>query len=270
MRLLLLLLTLITLPTWAQATREQPKWEVGVFLGMVSLPQYMGSNERYQLALPLPYFTYRSKRLKITGQGVRTYLFSNHNITLDASFGAGLPVKNGNQARTGMPNLPFTLQAGPRLNWQIHHDAQEDVRLRLPVRWTMDTSLHHVGWLFEPELLRTKYITPDWSYRLSGGALFATQRYNERFYGVPTAYATANRPAYQAQGGLHSVFLRAASYYHYDDNLFIMFASRYRNMQVGTVAHSPLVKKAHDFSLFLGVSYRFWQSDERIEDDEEE
>ena len=258
------------LPSWAKATPVQPKWEVGVFLGMLSIPQYMGSNERYQLAFPMPYFTYRSERLRVTGQGVRTYLFKNHDLTLDASFGAGLPVKNGNQARIGMPNLPFTLQAGPRLNWQLQHNASEDVRVRFPVRWNMDTSFHGVGWLFEPEILRTKRITPAWSYRLSAGALFATQAYQERFYSVPAAYATANRPAYQAKGGLHSVFLRVASYYHYDDNLFIMFASRYRNMQVGTIAASPLVKKTHAFSVFLGVSYRFWQSDEKIEDDEEE
>jgi len=273
MRHLLSFITITLLSCWSLnlwAAELKPKWEVGGALALTSIPQYMGSNERYQLAFPVPYFIYRSPRVHINRGGIRTTIFDSQSISLDASFGAGLPVRNGNQARQGMPNLPFTFQLGPRLNWQIQESDTQGLKFRLPLRWNVDTSFHSVGWLTEPELLWNLDPTPSVRVYMGIGATLASQAFNERYYSVANIYATPTRPSYQAQAGFHSAFLRGSINYQFSDNLSMFTAMRYRNMSIGRVAQSPLVKIPHYLSVFLGMSYLFWSSDEKVWSDEEE
>jgi len=85
------------------ADAEKPLWAAGIAVGAATLPHYMGSDERYTFAAPIPYIIYRGERVKIGREGITTELFGRHNLTLDASLGIGLPVRNSNRARAGMP-----------------------------------------------------------------------------------------------------------------------------------------------------------------------
>jgi len=266
----IIFLTLFSLNSTLWAAELKPKWEVGAALALASVPQYMGSNERYQLALPLPYFIYRSPHLHVNRGGILTKIIDGAYLSLDLSFGAGLPVRNGNQARQGMPNLPFTFQMGPRLNWQIYDSDKHGLKFRLPLRWNVDTTLHSVGWLTEPELLWTFEPSTVLTTNLGVGVTFASQAFNDRYYSVENIYATPSRPAYKARAGLHSTFVRASISYQVSDDVAMFAAMRYRNMRVGMVAQSPLVKTPHYVSIFMGMSYLFWASDEKVMSDDDE
>jgi len=258
------MLLLLSLPSAAVAADTLPKWELGVGLGAVSLPQYMGSNERYQLAFPLPYFIYRGDRVKVDRGGIRAEILGIKRLSLDASFGGGLPVRNSNKARAGMPELKFSFQFGPRLNWQIKETDNYGVRLRLPWRWSVDTSGKSLGWLSEPELQWQLNPNTSTQYRIGIGALYTSGKFNNTYYGVSPQYATANRAAYQAKAGLHSLSISAAVSHRWSDRVNIFAATRYRNLSAGVVANSPLVRDKNYLSAVVGVTYSIWQSNETV------
>ena len=61
-----------------------------------------------------------------------------------------------------------------------------------------------VGAVFAPSL-NLDYLgagpLSGWNFGVLAGPLYAQRRYNEYFYGVAPAFATATRPAFEASGG---------------------------------------------------------------------
>jgi len=248
----------------SETATEKPLWEVGIAVGGATLPQYMGSDERYFIAASLPYLIYRGKRLKIDRSGISSELFGIRNLTLDASLGIGLPVRNSNLARAGMPELKFSLQVGPRLNWKLYQGDNSKITLRLPYRGVIDTSGRWLGWVSEPDLSIRFQPRPELNVQLTGGALFGSRLFHNTYYGVGPLYATAARPAYHASAGLHSLSVAARLRYSISDSLTLFSTIRYRNLSAGAVAASPLVKD-HDYLLAtIGVTWSFWMSEETV------
>jgi len=248
----------------AMADDSLPRWEIGIAAGAVSLPQYMGSDERYTIAMPLPYFIYRSDRLNFDRNGLRAELLERGRWSVDLSLGAGLPVRNTNRARAGMPALHFSLQAGPRLNWRFYDTDSSAWSLRLPWRGVMDVKGKYLGWVSEPDLQLRLQPTDDMVWRLTAGALVASSRYNDTYYSVAPIFATATRPAYQARGGLHSLSASTSLMWSINERLRLYASVRYRNLSPGVVAGSPLVKTPHYLSAAVGLAWSFYQSDERV------
>lgn len=259
-----LALALLLLPQIATAEEALPRWEAGFGGGVISLPQYMGSDERYTLGLPLPFVIYRGDRVNLDRNGLRANMFDLGKFSLDASLGAGLPVKNSNRARAGMPDLHFSLQAGPRINWDFHATEASRFSLRLPWRGVMDVKGHYLGWLVEPDLQLRLRPNDDLEYRLNAGVLFASQRYNDTYYSVAPAYATPSRPAFRARGGLHSLSAAGSVLWKIDDRLRLFGRLHYRNLSPGVVAGSPLVKTPHYLSAAIGIVWIFYQSEEKV------
>ncbi|WP_238701840.1 MipA/OmpV family protein [Mariprofundus erugo] len=252
------------------AEKALPKWELGLGGGAVSLPQYMGSDERYTLAVPVPYVVYRGDRFKVDRDGIRAELFGLKQLTLDASFGAGLPVRNSNRARAGMPELKFNFQAGPRLNWQIYDSELSDLKLRLPWRGIIDTSGTTPGWLLEPDLQYRLRPTSQLSLRLNAGILYASRGFNNTYYGVAPQFVTPARAAYTARAGLHSLAAGATVRYAITDDVTLYGALRYRNLKAGVVSNSPLVRSQNYLAIAVGMTWSIWQSDEAATTEEHE
>lgn len=244
-----------------EAVKVLPKWELGVALGAASLPQYMGSNERYTFAAPLPYFIYRGERIRMDRGGLSAALFNNDRLSLDLSLGVGLPVRNSNSARTGMPSLKFNLQAGPRLNWSVFKNQHSTVNFRLPLRGAIDTSGSMLGWLSEPDIQIRHQVSPDLKLEFTAGLLFASKKYHSIYYDVAPVFVTPTRTAYRASGGLHSVSLTAKQVYQYSDHIRLFSAIRYRNLKPGAISNSPLVKDSHYFSIMVGMAWSIFQSE---------
>lgn len=260
---LLALVICCWIPAADAAEADLPRWEAGIAVGGASLPQYMGSDERYTFALPVPFVIYRGERLNLDRNGLRAELFGNRDVSLDASLGIGLPVRNNNRARAGMPNLYFSLQAGPRINWRLYAGERGDLTVRLPWRGVMDVKGHYLGWVTEPDLRLRYQFTEDTGLRLTTGALFASRQFNAYYYDVDPLYATATRPTYRAGAGLHSLSLSGALFWRISPRLRMFTTLRYRNLSPGVVSNSPLVKTPHYLSGALGIAWTFYQSDER-------
>ena len=155
----------------------------------------------------MPYFVYRGVILKSDHDGPRARFFNRNRVELNLSVYATTPVRN-DSARAGMPDLKSTLELGASLNFHLWRSADERYKLdlRLPVRaaLTVEASPHMIGLFVAPHLsldIAEFRGARGWKLGLLAGPLFANRRYNDYFYTMAPQYATAERPAYEAQGG---------------------------------------------------------------------
>jgi outer membrane scaffolding protein for murein synthesis (MipA/OmpV family) len=250
-----------------------PLWEAGAGVTVISLPDYRGSDERRSWVLPFPYLVYRGEFLQADERRVRGLFFKTERVELDASVSGTPPVNsNENDARRGMPDLDATLEIGPSLNFLLLQgdDRKARLELRLPVRAALASDFSHVnfaGWMFQPNLnldLRDVLGHGGWKFGMLAGPVFSDRRYNQYFYGVDPAYATASRPAYNASGG-------------YAGSQFIVALSkRYREFWIGGFAKwdtlnnavfidSPLVKTNQYFAAGVAVAWIFGESRIKVE-----
>jgi outer membrane scaffolding protein for murein synthesis (MipA/OmpV family) len=242
------------------------KWEIGLAAGVVSYPDYMGSDQQRVLALGVPYVIYRSRYLRLDRGGLRGILLATPRLSLDLGLSLGPPVSSGsNTARQGMPALNLTVEAGPRLNWLLADNRSGRWIARLAWRQAVDIRGHDVGAVAEPGLIWEPAMADSpWSWRFGAGALWASQRYNAHYYAVDPIYATATRPAYQATGGWHSVYADARLRYRFSPYLSASTFVRLRDMSGGVVADSPLVRRKVNWLGVVAVTWSFWQSEARV------
>jgi len=273
-RTLPLILAPMLLAGWqANASEERlPLWELGIGGGAFSLPQYMGSDERYTYPFAFPYIIYRGERWRLDRSGLRSRLFDSDRLSLDVSLSGGLPVKNSNKARAGMPDIHWTAEIGPKIGWQISDSERIGWSAHLASRAAINIRGKYVGWVTEP-YLRYIYRIPvsDGNLRIKTdiGALYGSQRYHETYYGVTPVYATATRPAYQAKSGLHSIYMKARVRYPIKDNMELFASLQARTLSAGVVKASPLVKSNLYTTAAFGMVWIFATSDETVMRDEE-
>ena len=264
-----LTLLLLFLPVWqASASEEQlPLWEVGVGAGAFSLPQYMGSDERYTYPFVFPYLIYRGERWRLDRSGLRSRLFDLDRLSLDVSLSGGLPVKNSNRARLGMPKIYLTGEIGPRINWLLSESESNRWSVHIPSRAAVNIRGRYVGWVTDPYLRYVHHHPVEHGkirFKVDVGALYGSQRFHETYYGVDPIYSTVVRPAYRAKAGLHSLFAKARVVYPMTETLGLFSSVQYRSLSVGVVKDSPLVKQTGYTSIALGLIWRFSESDEKV------
>jgi outer membrane scaffolding protein for murein synthesis (MipA/OmpV family) len=261
----------LPLPAHAE---ERPLWELGVGATGLYLPDYRGADQGRGYIFPFPYLVYRGERFKVDREGIRGIFFDLDQVELDVSVFGTPPVDSSdNQARQGMPDLDATLQVGPVLEITLARDRKIDytyrLRLRLPARAAFATDIVHwsyIGWVFYPHLdleLRPEFLGGRWNTSFSAGPLYATQKYNEYFYGVAPQFATLERPAYQAPGG-YSGWTFFASFSRRFDKLWVGGYVRYDTLNGATFESSPLVKRDYAVSAGIGVAWIFAESATKV------
>jgi outer membrane protein len=255
--------------SWQAQAEEKalPLWEFGVGAGAFTLPQYMGSDERYTYPFVFPYLIYRGERWRLDRSGLRNRLFDSDRLSLDLSLSGGLPVRNSNKARQGMPELFLTGEIGPRLNWMLAKSDSDSWSLHLPSRAAINTRGKYVGWVTDPYLRYAYNQSVDqglMQFKFDIGALYGSKRYHDIYYGVAPIYSTATRPTYVAKAGLHSVFAKARIRYPLTEKLGLVSSLQVRSLAVSVVKDSPLVKQKTYTSAALGLVWLFAESDEKV------
>jgi len=266
-------MTLAWIPIAGATEEKLPLWELGIGAGAFSLPQYMGSDERYTYPFAFPYLIYRGEKLRLDRSGLRNRVFDSDRLSLDLSLSGGLPVKNSNKARQGMPKIYLTGEIGPKLNWIISESDRISWSTHLASRAAVNIRGKYVGWVTEP-YLRYNYRIPveDGSlrFKFDVGALYGSAQYNDTYYGVAPAYATAIRPAYKANSGLHSLYVKARIRYPLSQDIELFTSMQARTLSGGVVRDSPLVKSRSYTTIALGLVWIFTRSDETVMHDESE
>src|ERR1700733_1426123 len=254
---------------------EKPLWEAGLGMGVVSFPDYRGSDQERVLPVPVPYLIYRGDFFKADRNGVRGEFVKREWVELSLSLNATVPVESNNvHARVGMPNLRPTLELGPDLEFHLwrskdsHVKLDAELPLRLPV--TVQSPPQYLDWDIAPRLdlnLENLSALPGWNFGIGAGPVFAARKYNEYFYTVAPQYATATRPVYNAGGGYSGTqFVTALTkrFPHYWVGAFI----RYDSLQGAVFEDSPLVKQKYGFAGGLGIAWIFRESSHLVESED--
>ena len=200
-------LWLLALACGPVCAESLPKWELGLGLGVMTVPDYRGADEYQTFVLPVPRIIYRGERLRADREGVRSRLFGSERLQLDLSLSGGVPVKSGdNAAREGMPDLKPTLELGPQLVAQLAGSWQQGYRLmaRWPVRKVFALgSNRDAGWVMTPTLSLDGFDLPTtgWRMALSGGPYWGNRAANAYYYDVSDDEARPDRPAYHSRSG---------------------------------------------------------------------
>ena len=252
---------------------QLPLWEAGIGAAAISFPDYRGSDERSNYLLPLPYFVYRGEFLKADRQKVRGLFFKSDRLELDLSINGSVPVKSDkNRARRGMPDLDPSIEIGPSLNLKLHDslDMRQRLELRLPLRAVISSDFrraNYQGIVFQPQLnLDTGNVfgISGLNMGLATGPVFADRHYHQFIYGVDAAYATADRPAYQAHGGYAGTQFIAALSKRFP-NYWVGGFLKYDTMHGTAFENSPLLKSKNGFTAGIGVTWVFAESKNKVE-----
>ena len=253
----------------AQADDDLPKWEAGIGLSTLRIPDYRGSDEAQTYVLPFPYFIYRGDKLKVDRDGVRGELFNTDRARLEISLGATVPVNSSkNAARTGMPNLDASIEIGPSFEYTLARSDDRRMKLdfRLPVRtgFTFGSSPfgRNIGLVATPGLnLDVKDVMgmPGWNLGVVGGLLYGSARNHAYYYGVEQQYASANRPAYTARGGYGGTQLIMALSKRFD-SIWVGAFARADALSGAVFEDSPLVRSKSYVTAGVGVAWIFKES----------
>jgi outer membrane scaffolding protein for murein synthesis (MipA/OmpV family) len=233
-------------------SREDPRWELGLGLLALDIPDYRGSDERLSFVLPLPYVRYRGERFRLDREGGHLDLLRSNRVELDFSVSGGLPVdSDDNEARRDMPDLDPSLEFGPQLNILLSQAQDTRWRLVLPLRKVIATdlrSLDSIGWVFAP-LIDVNY-KGQWNTTLALGPLFATEDYHDYFYQVSPDFVRPERPAFDAEAGYSGsrLTLRTGRRYR---RIWVSAFARYDDLSGAAFEDSPLRKQSQ--SLMLGI-----------------
>lgn len=252
---------------------ELPLWEAGAGIAVIDFPDYRGSDERQTYVLPIPYLVYRGEILKADREGLRGQFFKNDRLDLHLSLNGSVPVDStDNSARSGMPDLDPTLEIGGRLDISLvrKRNRSIEVTLGLPVRTVIASDFSHsknIGWVFEPQFnvdFRDIWPGEGWNLGFAAGPLFGDRRYHNYFYGVDPAFATPQRPAFNAEGGYAGSQILGAT------------SKRFRSFWVGGFVRldslvgakfeaSPLVRQNESFAAGFAIAWILGRSQKTVE-----
>ncbi len=246
----------------------EPLAEAGGGLVYVDVPAYPGASSRYRLLLPTPYFIYRGPRLRVGRAGLRYALDRRGRTRIELSLGGGWPVGGRSPEREGMPPIRWWLEAGPRLSFTAWQSAASRLDLRAFLRAAVDITGRGMGWAAGPEIV-WRYRKQGWSLHASADLRWNSKRFHATLYGVPSAYARPRRPAFAARGGLHSWGASLWTSWRFRNGARIFAGMSVRDLSVGVVARSPLVRRRMAVSAAAGFVAKLWETEARGEGDEE-
>lgn len=255
---------------FAQA-REEPLWEAGAGVAVLQLPDYRGASHSQAYAFPVPYFVYHGDIFMADRHGLRGVLFGSDRLVFNLSVGASLPVDSSkSREREGMPNLRPTVEVGPSLDltlWRAS-DRRAKVDLRLPLRGavSVESKPRFVGAQFFPHAsLDVSDVAglAGWNFGVLAGPVYTDRRYNEYYYSVPPAAATAIRPAYEARGGYGGVQSIAALSKRFP-RFWIGGYIRHDTLAGAVYESSPLVSARRYTAGGIGLSWIFGESSRRV------
>ena len=246
-----------------------PLWEVGAYSIGAWQPAYPGSEQNLTRSQLLPYAIYRGSMLRVEGGGIgvralRTPRFE-WDVSASGSFGSP---SNEVRARQGMADIGTLVQLGPALRVNLGDlvDPNRDprqTRLEFPVRAVFDAyhGFGYEGWTIEPRFSHTAWQGVSTSAVVSASVLFGSRAINDLFYGVAPAYATPERPAYEARAGLISTVLSGYIRHRLSPTLQLSFFANVSTVRGSANHASPLLLQDENAGFGLALSWAIWSSE---------
>jgi outer membrane scaffolding protein for murein synthesis (MipA/OmpV family) len=245
-----------------------PLWELGAFAGTATTPAYPGSADRASRSLVLPVFVYRGEVFRADRGNVGARLMRSDDVELDLGFAASLPATSDDlAARKGMSDLGTLVEFGPRVKFTVARPSPGTrMVLELPLRAVLEfnNGVRQQGYAFEPELgLEMRDVGAGWSLSATASLVFGDKDLNHYFYGVAAPYATAVRPAFDAQAGLITTRLGLSISKSLSPDVRVFGFLRHDLMEGAANKASPLFRQSTGTSVGLGLVWTLARSEQR-------
>jgi MipA family protein len=247
-------------------------WELGLFNVAARLPHYRGSDEYRTYVFPLPYFIYRGEIVQADREGLRGIFFRSERLESSFSFWGNPPVDDDNEARRGMPDMDAIVEAGPALRWFFLGRgfpdplyAQASVRAAASIDFG-EPELRYRGIHGALNLVydNTRLLgDAGIGFGFNFGLDIADARLNGYFYDVDPAYATPDRPVFEAGGGYAGVSLAVNARKRLTDRLSFGVYGRWENSAGATFADSPLTGTENNFTVGCALTWKIFESKAR-------
>jgi len=247
----------------APAANEEGEWQFGVGVAAtLNIPEYIGSDEKRDYFLPVPYVVYNGPRLKISQSGISGKLFNSERWFLTLSLSGAIPVdSDSNNARRGMNDLDAVFEYGPSLKYFFWgNDSSSDALFfDFNFREARTIELDSLQLSSSPGIawrnkLDKDYFDGQLSFSGSFRFEFVSDKYANYFYGVDSLYATETRSEFKASGGFAG-FRTGHSVRWQKGNQIVSFFMAYADINDAEYVDSPLVKTKQHF--YAGSAY-FW------------
>lgn len=247
-----------------------PLWEAGVFAGALSSPAYPASSQQNQRALVLPFFVYRGEVLRSDRSGLGARMVHTDRVEIDVGFSASLPASSNDiELRRGMPDLGTLIEFGPRLKLLLATPAPDQrFTLEVPLRAVLEFNggVRQQGYAFEPKLAFEQSLGSEWRIKSAFSVVAGDTQLNQYFYSVPSAYATASRPAFDAQSGLISTRLTIDGSRRLGPDFRLSAFARQDFYDGAANRGSPLFARSQGTSLGLGLTWTLGRAESRVSD----
>jgi MipA family protein len=255
---------------------DLPLWELGAGAVGISVPDYPGSNEVRQFALPFPTFNYRGKFFRLDRQsGARGVFVENSHTEVNISFDGNLPTNPKNSARQGMRALDPVFEVGPSLRYNTTGDAQFQIGYQLPVRAAFslfgNEPITYQGVVIQPELYF--FMTQEnnlgrsiWSAAV--GPQFSMGRVHHYIYSVESQDVTSERSFYKAKEGFSGLQLRARYLRPVTQKSRFFISGNVASFEGSSNLDSPLLKSKLNLSVSVGMFWALYESPETVPPDQ--
>jgi len=254
----------------------RPLWEVGVFAAAFNSPEYPAADQSQTNVIPAPYFIYRGETIRIgDGSIARAVAIDKSGYELDLSLAGSFNANSdGNEARSGMPDLDFIFELGPQLKvrlskFEFEQHGKGELFLNLQVRAAFSTDFSGInqrGYVFQPEFSYSQrgWLSEKTAWSVSLSPTWATEKLHDYFYQVDNDFITEQRPAYDAKSGYLGTDLSVHLSFNVTKDIRIFTFAR-TSLHAGSANEdSPLFRDKSTYSYGVGMVWRLWESEERV------
>jgi outer membrane scaffolding protein for murein synthesis (MipA/OmpV family) len=198
---------------------------------------------------------------EVDNGGIKKSLFDIDGLSMDVSLSGSLPVDSkSSKLREGMDDLDFVFEVGPKLSYDIWQEEEYKLSFRLPIRNAFSTNfqddIQHRGFFTSPQF-KISQKTSHRELSFTSGAVFATQRYHDYFYGVDEAYETATRHAYKGKGGYGGWRNKLSFFDQKGAWVYDAYVVHYL-LEGVAFEDSPLVEEKNGIFVQVSLSYIFY------------
>ena len=253
-----------------QDKTAKPLWEFAIAGYGLYGPAYPGSAEMQGNFLPLPLPIYRGKFLRLgedSEKPIRGRLFRSDWLRLDLDMDLKFGSSSADiEARIGMPDLDPLIELGPELELKFTRQPlyAGDIYLALQARGAVSLDGLDPTWRglsLSPELRYIrKFEQAGKRLKLRLTPTFATSEYMQYYYEVDPAYANAQRPAYQAEGGYLGTILGLSFVQPVTSKFEVRTGVRLEFLQGARNQDSPLFTDDSTEAIYVAFIYKFWAS----------
>ena len=212
-----------------------------------------------------PFFIYRGEVFRVDQGGIGARLVNRERVELDVGIAASLPAHSDDvAARSGMPDLGTLLEVGPRIKLTLAQlSPASRLRLDLPLRAVVEArdGLRGQGFTFEPKLVyELRGPQGAWSFDANVGMVFGDRKINRYFYEVLPKFASASRPAFEADPGLMLVRAGVSGSRMLNGDVRLFGFVRMDSYANAANRDSPLMKRETGTSAGMGFAWTIRRS----------